>query len=272
MTAASATALPRSLGHGRGSGAIVSLTGVEARRILLNPVYLPAMGYGLLATGVTFGHGFGHVTRAGAAEFISTVAGLLFPIVAIFAASLVATSARRAGAEEMLAALPVTARGRTMALLLGGLAPAAMGAVGTGAVWYLERGISDAPVGLSGGAYAATPLLYLGVTSLAVAAARWLPWPGAPLALMVALVLWVAHAHGSSHAVAVLTAPWIVDPEADKAQAVASYSDIWHFVYLSGLVGVAAAAALFRDDRRRMVWIGIAIGLPTLLAAWAQLP
>ena len=272
MTAARATALPESLDLGWGSGATVSLAAVEARRILLNPAYLPALGYGLLVTGVDFGHGISQVTRASAAEFIGILASFFFPLVAIFAASLVATSARRAGAEEMLGALPVTARTRSAALLLAGLAPAAVGAIGAGTAWYLERGIAAPHLGLSGGAFAAIPLLYLGVGALAVAAARWLPWPGAPLALMVALVLWVTHAHGSSHAAAVLTAPWIVAPDTGRAIFVAGYSDVWHLVYLSGLVGLAATAALFRDDLRRMIVIGTAIGLPTLLAAWAQLP
>ena len=272
MTATRATAPPGSLAASRRPGATAALAAVEARRVLLHPVYLVVLGYGLLVTGASLGRGLGQLTRANTAEFVGLMVTLNLPLIAIFAASLVATSARRAGVEELLGATPVSARRRAAGLLLASLAPAAVSGLAAWTVWYLERDVAQPVVGMTGGALAAIPLLYLGVTGLAVAAARWLPWPGVPIVLMVGLVIWVASAHGSSNAAAVLTAPWIVDPDIDTAGFVAGYSDVWHFAYLSGLVGLAATAALFRDDVRRMIAIGTAIGLPTLFAAWAQLP
>jgi hypothetical protein len=272
MTAARVAALPEPLTHGWGTGATASLAAVEARRFLTHPVYLVVLGYGVLVTGIDFTHGFANVTRGDVAEFLAILFVVFLPLNAVLAASLVATSARRAGSEETFGALPVTGRGRTLALLLAGSGPAAVGGLVAATVWYLQKDLVQPSMELSGGALAATPLLYLGTTALAVAAARWLPWPGVALVLVVGLFVWVSSTHGSSHAAAVLTAPWIVDPDTDKVAVIAGYSNVWHFVYLSGLVGLAATAALFRDDLRRMIAVGIAIGLPTLFAAWAQLP
>jgi hypothetical protein len=269
MTAAKAGARPLAVARPRRQpAAIVALAWVEARRILLHPVYLIAVGYGVLATG----RGFGHITRGGVAELIGTLVVFFLPVVAVFTVSLVATSSRRSGADETLAALPVTVRGRSAALLLAGLAPAVLSGIAAAAVWFLDRGAAEPWLPGMGAALAAIPLLYLGVTCLATAAARWLPWPGVAVAIVFGLVVWVANAHGSSNAAAVLTTPWVARPEPEDAHVIAGYSDVWHFVYLTGLVGLAATAALFRDDLRRLVTIGTAIGLPTVLVAWAQLP
>jgi hypothetical protein len=272
MTAARAAALPEPLTHGWGTGATVSLAAIEMRRLLLHPAYLAAFVYGAMVTGVDAVGGIGDFSREKVAEFIAVVFVFLLPMTAIFAASLVATSARRAGAEETLAALPVTARGRSAALLLAGLGPSAVSAVAAAMVWYLQRDLLQPSMYLSGGTLAAVPLLYLGVTALAVAAARWLPWPGAALVLLIGLVGWVGNTHGSPNAALVLTGPWIIDPDADKAAVIAGYSDVWHFVYLAGLVGLAATAALFRGDIHRLIMVGSAFGLVTVFAAWAQLP
>jgi hypothetical protein len=58
----------------------------------------------------------------------------------------------------------------------------------------------------------------------------------------------------------------------DDAYHIAGYSGLWHLGYLLGLTLLAATAALWRDDARRMIAIGIPIGLFTALAGWAQLP
>ena len=239
---------------------------------MIHPVYLTVLGYVVITGSVDATRGFGSLTRTGVAEFVGLLFILYLPMIAIFAASLVATSARRAGAGELLAALPVSARGRAAAVILAGLAPAALGGLAALTVWYLDRGAAKPSIPHTDLALAGTPLLYLGVTCLAVAAARWLPWPGAPVAVLIGLVLWVANTRGSSHAAAVLTAPWVAGPDTDRAFVVAGYSDAWHLVYLAGLVGLAATAALYRDNLRRMVAVGAVVGVPTLTAAIAQLP
>lgn len=273
MTAAKAAARSETMTYGLGTGgATVSLAAVEARRVLFHPTWIVVLGYGLVVVGVDLSQGIGHITPGKVAEILAILFVVFLPLNAVFAASLVATSARRAGSEETLGALPVTAKGRTLALLLAGLAPAAVGGLAAATVWYLQNDLLQPSMEISGSALAATPLLYLGSTALAVGAARWLPWPGVAATLVICLFVWVSTTHGSPNAAAVLTAPWIVDPDDDRAAVIAGYSDVWHFIYLSGLVGLAATAAVFRDDIRRMIAVGIAVGLPTLFAAWAQLP
>jgi hypothetical protein len=273
VTAAVATA--RSLAGDRlqrRPAAIVALALVEARRLVFHPAYLGVLGYVIVGGGIGALHGFSNINLKGTAEFIGLVFIFYLPLIAIFAASLVASSARRAGADEMLAALPVTLRGRSAALVLAGLGPAAVSGLAAVVLWYLHRDIAKPPIPVHGAALIGVPLLYLGITCLGLAAARWLPWPGVPVAIVIGLFAWVAKTHVSSDPVAVLTAPWVVAPEDDKALVIVGYSDLWHLVYLTGLVGLAATAALFRDDLRRMVAVGVAIGVPTAFAAWAQLP
>jgi hypothetical protein len=125
---------------------------------------------------------------------------------------------------------------------------------------------------LTGAAVATAPLLFLGTAALACAAARWLPWPGVPIVVLVGLVEWVLNTHESHNAAAVLTAPWIAFPDRDHAQYIVGYSGLWHLGYLLGLTLLAATAALWRDDVRRMLAIGLPVGAFTALAAWAQLP
>jgi hypothetical protein len=253
-------------------GAVVALASVEARRLVLHPIYLVIVAMFVVTGSVSAVNWSTHITRKTVAEIIGTLFLLYLPLLATFAASLVASSARRAGADEMLAALPVTARSRSAALILASLAPAALSGLAAAAVWYLQRDV-DASIPVEGVALIGTPLLYVGITCLALAAARWLPWPGVPVGIVIGLFAWVATARSSSHAFVVLTAPWLAGPdEPAQAHVIAGYSDVWHLIYLIGLIGLAATAALFRDDLRRMVAVGFVIGLPTVFAAWAQLP
>jgi hypothetical protein len=271
MTAAAIAASARDTLQRR-PGAMVSLASVEARRLVVHPVYLAILGYAAITGSVDAARGFGNFTRTGVAEFLAILFIFYLPLLVIFAASLVATSARRAGTEDLLSALPVSARGRSVAVMLAGLAPATIGGLAALVAWCLVRGETEPSILQSGLGLLGTPLLYLGVTCLAVAAARWLPWPGVPVAVLVVLVVWVANARGSSHATAVLTAPWVSLPDDDRAFVIAGYSDLWHVAYLAGLVALAATAALYRDNLRRMVAVGVVVGAPTLTAAIAQLP
>jgi hypothetical protein len=252
---------------------VLALAWVEARRMVLHPAYLVGTGYVVVVTGSDLFTGLEN-SRKTVIDAIELFVLFLFAIISIFPPSLVASSARRAGAEETLAALPATQRMRTAAILVGACLPAAIATVPLGIAFLLRRDLplfTDIPE-MTGLAAASTPLLYLGTAALACAAARWLPWPGVPIAVMAGLVLWTANTHERQNPTAVLTAPWLAYPDRDRGYVIAGYSAFWHLGYLLGLVLLAATAALWRDDVRRMVAIGIPVGLFTVLAAWAQLP
>lgn len=249
---------------------VMALAFVEARRVLLHPVYLTTIVFLLLAGQVEY---FLEAQTGRKATFdaLASLFTFYLPMVTIFPASLVASSARRAGATETLDALPISSAQRTTAALLASFGPATIAAVAALAIWQLSRGLPtyqlEHPASLI-----AVPLLYLGISGLAVAATRWLPWPGVPVAILVGLFVWVGTAMGSVNALAFLTAPWVVQSEADQVLATAGYSDLWHTVYLLGLVALAWTAAILRNRIRLMFLIGAPIGVVTLLAGWAQLP
>lgn len=250
--------------------AVVGLAWVEAGRVLLHPMYLATIVFLLLAGQVEY---FLEAQTGRKASFdaLAVLFTFYLLLVAIFPASLVASSARRAGATETLDALPISSAQRTTAALLASFGPATIAAVAALAIWQLSRGLPtyelEHPASLI-----AVPLLYLGISGLAVAGTRWLPWPGVPVAILVLLFVWVGSASSSDSAAAYLTAPWLVVTDGKYALLVAGYSDVWHTVYLLGLVALAWTAAILRDRIRLMFLIGVPIGVLTLLAGWAQLP
>jgi hypothetical protein len=255
------------------SRSVLALAVVEARRMILHPAYLIGTGYLVIGMGSEVFSG-ADPSRKSVIEYIEFFTVFLFAMISIFPASLVASSARRAGAGETLEATPATQRLRTAAVLLGACVPAALAGLAMVVTFLLRRDLppdTDIPQ-LTGVAAATVPLLFLGTAALACAAARWLPWPGAPIVVLVLLVQWVARTHESHNAAAVLTAPWLAFPDRDRAQYIAGYSGLWHLGYLLGLTLLAATAALWRDDLRRMIAVGLPLGAFTALAAWAQLP
>lgn len=253
--------------------AVLALSLVEARRLVVHPAYLVGTIYVVVVMGSDLFTGAEHERKA-VIDAIEMFALFLFAIISIFPASLVATSARRADAEETLTALPATQRMRTAAILVGACLPAAIATVPVLVAYLLRQDLplfTDIPAMTASGV-ASTPVLYLGTAALACAAARWLPWPGVSIVAMFGLVGWVGNTHGSDSAAVVLTAPWLAFPDQDKAHVIAGYSGPWHLGYLVGLVLLAATAALWRDDIRRMIAIGVPVALVTALAGWAQLP
>lgn len=248
--------------------AVITLARVEARRVLLHPAYLMIFVFMVLSGYVELA-ALGQIGPTQLVEILRVVFTFYLPMIAIFPASLVASSARRAGATETLAALPISSSRRTIATLLASFAPATIAAIAALAIWQLSRGLPtyelERPAALI-----AVPLLYLGISGLAVAATRWLPWPGVPIAIVVGLFVWVINATSPGSAVAYLTVPWLVSDE--QVLLVAGYSDLWHTIYLLGLIALAWTAAILRERIRLMLLISVPIGLLTLLAGWAQLP
>jgi hypothetical protein len=258
---------------GRQFAAMGALARVEGYRLIRHPAYLMAGGYLLFAGGIESIdalRGVSQINKHNTAELLVILFGLFLPLLAVFPASLVATSARRAGADEMLAASPVSERQRVGALLLASLVPATIGSSAVLIAWLLDHGVNeDTHSALT---FLGTPFLYLGVGALALAAARWLPWPGVAVGLLVGLWVWVVSVVYVHSAFVVLTAPYLIISDTAKNPAINGYSDIWHTVYLAGLVALAAIAALYRDELRRMFAIGIPVGLATLAVAVVQLP
>ncbi len=227
---------------------VVDLARVQARRLLRHPALL--LSFAWLIAGVGFGlpdtpyERYSHVT--GVLIFVAGPA-------AFFAANLVATSERRSGADDWTPALPMPGARRTAAMLLAGVAVA-------GVVLVLDllilavSGREPTDPALRWAHVAAVPVALLGAVVLGVAVARLLPWPGAPLVVMVGLVaanIWT-NDHQPYLGLYVDFAVWT---STDAIPAMNPGSPGWHLVYLVALVGLAACGALLRDVNRR--WLPI---------------
>jgi len=199
----------------------------------------------------------------------------------LFAASLVATSARRTGAESQFGAVPLDPQLRTLATGLGVLlGPAAVASLLTLCLAYVERGIGPPlPAMLSGWEYMQLPLTWLGAGLLGVAAARWLPWPGVPLAVLVGLIAWTAWSANQisgERSVGFLMPYLLSSQDTFGLGTSSSHGHLgWHAVYLLGLCLLALGAALLRYRplrERAVLGFGVLAALLTASAAWLQLP
>ena len=249
---------------------VVALAGVEVRRLLTHPVVMVLVGIQLLGRGVTF---FVEepLSRPSVAEWLYLLVFVMWAPLNIISANLVATSARRAGAAEVLDSLPVTAAERSGALLLAACGPVLIGTGAAFACWLLMRGLGPTDVQIpAGGELAAAPVTILGAVALAVAGARWLPSRITPFVLLVAVVLWIANS-STAGPWRRLSAPWLVELSS-KDTELEGYSALWHVAYLLGLCALAAVAAIWRDDLRRLTKVGTPVVLFAGFASLAQLP
>lgn len=255
----------------RGSTAlsVVRLARTEARRILLHPVHLAVVLSALTLTGTAVVGG----TRSDIRWGLEIVFLLCYGLVAFFAANLVASSPRRSGADSQLDATPVSGQARTLAVLLGTVGPvlfAGLGAAGIYAVTY--GGTTDLDEAMTPAELAVIPLCALFAGLIGVAVARWLPWPGASLAVVVALMITVGAA--ADAAGGAWWVPWTASPTFHRDSALLGGSQAWHAVYLGGLAILAALAALLRHRPRRrglLAALGLAAAA-TLAAGMLQLP
>jgi hypothetical protein len=262
---------------------VVALLGWrEGRRMLTRPVYLFIVGGLFLTVGVSAVQP--GATAIGGRADVQQLLGILLTygaLATLFAASLVATSARRTGAEAQFDAAPLDPQLRTLATGLGVLlGPAAVASLLTLALAYVERGIgSPLPVMYSGWGYVQLPLTWLGAGVLGVALARWLPWPGVPLAAFVGLIAWTVWSAGLIYRgrSGGFLMPYVITSR-DVLGLGTSSSDGhlgWHAVYLLGLSLLALAAALMRYRplrERAVLGFGVLAALLTASAAWLQLP
>src|SRR4051812_44682138 len=165
------------------------LIGREALRLLRHPVLWLAPVIVVAATSVetpsngrTAGYWY---------DTIYVAVTFFAPIIALFAANLVASGARRARAEEILDATPTADTRRAWATCLGVALPlAGIGAVAVAAMAVLD-GFADIPsdVVLSPGELAQLPFVLAGAGLLGVLAARRLPFTGGTLIVFVAATL-----------------------------------------------------------------------------------
>lgn len=252
--------------------AVLRLARVEGRRMLLHPVHL-ALVLAVLAVGVTDDPLTVFRQPAAAKEALDTVFILYYGLVVYFSANLVASSARRSGADTQFDATPLTGQARTAASCLGVLAPtgvAGLAAVVIHAVTY--GGAVVLPDALSPAELLVIPLYTLGAGLLGIAVARWLPWPGMPLGVMVALFMWVAVADG--HGNWAWSMPWTASYAIVEQPALLGGSQVWHTVYLGGLTTLAGVAAVLPHRRRRrgLLATGVLVAAATLVAGTLQLP
>jgi hypothetical protein len=252
--------------------AVGTLAWREAVRLVRHPVYAVLLLYFVVLAGIQATTGLWPPSRESVRELLVTLGLLWLGPATFFAANLVASSARRSHAESQLAAAPTTAQARTLATGLGVLLPTALATGFAAILWLVEHAGDTLPNAQGPAELAVIPLCALGGGLLGVAAARWLPWRGAPLIVVFALIAWV---------VAVMdrgdlwwTSPWTMSRGYYSDIEPAAGSHAWHGVYLLGLALLAAVAALLRhpSHRRALLALGAAVWIGTLAAGWAQLP
>ena len=250
----------------------VSLVGREARRLarhpvvwLIPPIVVVTAALDGASGGRTAGYWYGTI-------FVAVA--FFGPLFVLFAANLVASSARRSRAEEMLSVTPTTDTRRAWATSLGVALPlAGTGAVAVGAMALLD-GIDDIPPQdlLTAGELAQLPFVLAGAGLLGVLGARWLPFAGGALLTFVAATLgglvvfgrfdsgiwwmWWTTGHTFEDRSPVPGEPWL------------------HAAYLAGLCVCATVAAVYRDRTQwtRLALVGGPVLAATLALGWLQLP
>lgn len=248
-----------------GPTTVLELARVQTRRILRHPALLVSLVW------LVLGMGFGYPDTP--YEQYSLVTGMVIFMMGpatFFAANLVATSERRTSADEWTPALPMPALRRTGALLLSGVG---VGAVALAIQLLLVALVYDQPVlELRWTHVLSVPIAVTGAAVLGVAVARLLPWPGAPLLVMAAIVagnIWA----GNNEVFLGLYVDFAQWTGNDAIPGLYQGSGAWHLVYLAAFVGLAAFGAVLRDVRR--VWLpvlgGAVCGTLVLVAGALQL-
>jgi hypothetical protein len=245
---------------------------VEGRRVVSNP--LVALGAGLYAAMIVVssasGPGSGY-------DGLVTGPTFFLGVFTYFAAHLAASRPRRHSCTELHASLPAPPVARTAGLCLAAAAPALLAVVlsATTAGWY-ALGRVDLPVWPSLAELAAGPLTVLGAALLGTMVARWLPFPTAPVLVMVAVVA-VTFALSEAGGRLALLSPYttfsVYVPDGSWGGQEPGSAE-WHAVYLAALCGMAAAGALSRDARRWQLPLasGAVLTAVAVVAGLAQLP
>ncbi len=246
---------------------------VEARRLVSNPLVLLGVALYIAMIAVSSGSGPG-------SGYDGLVTGPTFflGVFTYFAAHLGATRPRRHHCTDQHAALPAPPVARTAGLCLAAFAPAllAVALSATTMAWY-AAGRVTLPVWPSAGELSAGPLTVLGAALLGTMVARWLPFPTAPvlvIVVVVAVTFALNEAAGGRYSMLSPYTTFSVYVPDGSWGGHSPGSPAWHAVYLAALCGMAAAGALLRDARRWQLALsaGAALTGVAVIAGVVQLP
>jgi hypothetical protein len=250
-----------------------SLVGREARRLarhpvlwLIPPIVVVTASLDGASSGRNAGYWYGTI-------FVAVA--FFGPLFVLFAANLVASSARRSRAEEMLEVTPTTDTRRTWAMCLGVALPlAGAGAIGAGAMALIDSVTTIPPEDLlSAGELAQLPFILAGAGLLGVLGARWLPFTGGALITFVVATLGgtVAFRRFDS---GIWWFWWSTSTTFEGGVPPVPGEPWLHAAYLAGLCTCATVAAVYRDRAQwpRLALIGVPVLAATLALGWLQLP
>ena len=248
--------------------AIGLLALAEARRIVTHPVLLVGALLGTALVGVNLFDDdpfarYGELTGGGAIS-------LYVPPLTFVAAGLCASRARRSRTTELLDATPATPFDRTLAQCLAAIGPAVLSFVLILVAWALFT-VVDPPLPAAPPVWEllTMPLALLGAGTLGVMVSRWLPFRGAPLVVLVALVF--ASAWVAERAPLLITFVDHLEWDNDQVVGLASMPTAAHGLYIIGLSAMAAIGALLvhRGHRRVLLGLGAVATAGTAVAALA---
>lgn len=253
----------------------VRLAAFESRKLLLHPVML--VGFAIWLVAATESLARGDLTVVQASELVGITLAFFPGIPALVAAHMVATRDRRARTLDLLASTPGRAEERVRALLLAAVAPAVAALVLNTCVFGVLLWREEFAVTPSVWHVVQGPLMVLGACLLGTMVGVWAPAAVAPVLTMVAMV--AVHLAVAERDPAQLFAPMMSWTDWGPYDGSVWFgwhpgSPFGHTVYVLGLCGMAAAAAVVRvaERRRTVVALGLCAVAVTALGAVLQLP